>query len=107
MQTSSINYPVFILTLAVLLFFGVIYAYVVRRMAEAAVQGQTAYTVVVGVGVTVVASGMLIGWENVMLLICCFGASGLPMILEYVSRVHREQKRDRSEAKAVAKDLLG
>lgn len=107
MQFLSANHPIFILTMIALLLFGMVFAYVVRRLADAGVQGQTAYTVVVGVGATVLASGLLIGWGNVVLLFCCFGASGLPMILEYASRVHREQKRDQSEAKSVAQDLLG
>jgi putative flippase GtrA len=107
MQFTSINYPVFSLTLSALFLFGLIYAYIVNRLAKAGVQGQTAYTVVVGVGVTVLAAGWLIGWVNVILLLACFAASGAPMIVEYVLRTHKEQKRDQQNAQAVAKDLLG
>jgi hypothetical protein len=107
MQFISINYPVFSLTIGALFLFGLVYAYIVRRLARAGVQGQTAYTVVVGVGITVLAAGWLIGWLNVILLLACFAASGLPMVIEYVNRTHHEQKRDRQDARSIAKDLLG
>lgn len=95
------------LTLALLFIFGLGYAALVRLMARRGVQGQTAYTVVGGVAVTVLGATALIGWHNVILLLACFTASGLPMILEYGTRTHGEQRRDLESAQAVAKELLG
>lgn len=106
MQTLSANYPIFILTLLALFFFGLIYAYFIRQISRAGVQGQTAYAVAFGVGVTVLASIGLIGAVNVALLLACFAASGVPMILEYANRTHHEQKSDRQAVKNIAKDLL-
>lgn len=106
MPTLSTNYPVFILTLIVLFLFGLVYAWFVRKMADNNVQGQTAYTVVFGVGVTVLTASGLIGWRNVALLLACFAASGLPMIFEYVQRTHRAQKSDRDQAIETARDFL-
>ncbi len=99
-------YPVFTLTVAGLFLFGLIYAWIVRRLSDSGVQGQTAYTVVVGVGVTVLASAFLVGWANALLVLVCFAASGLPMIIEYGQRTHKQQKDDRERAAGVARDLL-
>jgi hypothetical protein len=105
-QNLSINYPVFILTIVALLGFGVIYAYAVRQMDKHGVQGQTAYLVVVGVGVTVIAASAVIGFLNSLQLIACFAASGAPMVIEYIQRTHRLQKRDEHDAKEIARELL-
>lgn len=57
--------------------------------------GFTALAVVVGVGVTLLAAGILIGFEDVLVVLVCFAASGAPMVLgswwRYVNR--RSQER--------------
>jgi hypothetical protein len=105
-QVLSPNYLQFGLVLATLFLFGVVYAYLVRWLANSNVQGQTAYAVVGGVGVTVLVSAVVIGMTNALYLIICFAASGLPMIVEYVNRVHGEHRKDQQSAQQVAKDLL-
>ena len=107
MQTLSVNYPIFILTIVALFLFGVVYACFVHLLSKNEVHGQTAYLVVAGVGVTLIGSCALIGLLNVGLLLACFTASGLPMVVEYVNRTHKAQKRDKQDAKDVARDLLG
>lgn len=51
MQSLSVNYPVLILAIVALFLFGMVYGCAVRKLAEVSGQGQTAYTVVVGIGV--------------------------------------------------------
>lgn len=106
MQFSSQNHPVLILVIACLLMFGMLYATLVRRLSNAKVEGQTAYLVVVGVGATLIGAIAVVGLENALLMFACFAASGLPMVIEYVSRKHKEQKRDREQAQQTARDLL-
>lgn len=105
-QTISPFYLNFGLVLASLFLFGIIYAYAVRRLSNSGVQGQTAWMVVVGVVVTVLAGSIVIGTQSAINLLICFAASGIPMIVEYVARVHGEQSRDQQSAEKVAKDLL-
>jgi hypothetical protein len=62
--------------------------------------------VVVGVGVTVIAAAAVIGFFNSLQMIACFAASGLPMVLEYVNRTHKEQSTDTEEAMDIARKLL-
>jgi len=37
---------------------------------------------------------------------CYFGATGIPMIVEYILRVQSEIQQDKEKAKGLAKDLL-
>lgn len=106
MQHSSINLPVFGLTLAALALFGVVFALAVRKISENNVHGQTAYLVVLGTAVTLAGAAFVIGIQNALLAAACFGASGLPMVIEYASRTHAAQAKDRNEAKDVARELL-
>jgi hypothetical protein len=106
MQFSALDYPVFILTIISLFLFGVLYAAFVRHLARQSVEGQTAYLVVVGVGVTLLGATAVIGIETALLLFACFAASGLPMVVEYILRMHLARRRDQEQAKQAARDLL-
>lgn len=48
--------------------------------------GYTALLVVVGVAVTVGATGVLVGWQTVLILFLAFVASGTPMVAGDVYR---------------------
>lgn len=100
------NWTVTGLTLATLLAFGICYALVVRWMSRNHVEGQTAYLVVFGVMVTVLASGILIGFQSAAIIFACFSASGFPMVIEYVLRVSDERKRDHEGAQEIARSLF-
>jgi len=102
----SVNWQLIALTLVILFVFGSAYSLVVRLIARRGIEGQTAYLVVLGSGITILGSAFLIGWVHALLVLACFGASGLPMVIEYVLRVSNEQRRDKEDAKAVARDLL-
>ena len=107
MQTLSINYLVFIPTLLALFAINLAYAYlIVRRVARARTQGQTAGLVVIGVGEVVLISALLIGWLNMLLVLACFAAAGAPRVIEYHQRVDDEQKQDQKEAEKIVKDLM-
>jgi hypothetical protein len=92
--------------LVALFMFGFIYAILVRWLSKKKVRGQTAYSVVFGVAVTVIAMGPVIGWANVFCMLIGFAASGFWMILEDVQRAWLEDEADRKEAERMAKDLL-
>lgn len=102
MQLVAFDWTVFSLTLAALFFFGVGYAFVVRQMSKNNVTGQTAYMVVVGVGVALIASIPTFGLLSVAVLFAYFSACGLPMVIEYAFRVHDERRRDLEAANALA-----
>lgn len=104
-QFSGVNWLIFGLVLAGLNLFGWLFAALVRNMAKRRVEGQTAWLVVVGVAVTGGASALLIGIENALLLASCFVASGIPMVVEYVSRVEAERQADHELAKRQSKDI--
>ncbi len=106
MQFSDVDWPNFGLVLASLFLFGCLYAALVRFMARRLVEGQTAWQVVIGVAVTCGTAGLIIGIQAVLILAACFVASGLPMIVEYVSRVESDRRADHEAAKRHGKDLL-
>jgi hypothetical protein len=104
MESNGIQIGV---TLGGLGLFGLAYAALVRHVTSKKVEGQTAYLVAVGVFVTVVGMIPVIGLENGLLTLVGFGFTGTPMILEYVLRIHKTQKRDREEAARIAREHLG
>ena len=101
-----LNWTVIGLTLAFLLCFGGLYALAVRWMARNLIEGQTAYLVVLGTLVTLLASALIVGWQPALLTLACFAASGLPMVIEYVHRTSEEHRRDQERATSIARDLL-
>ncbi len=102
MQLSAFDWTVFSMTLAALFFFGIGYALIVREMSKNNVTGQTAYMVVVGVGVALIASIPTFGLLPIAILFAYFSACGLPMVVEYAFRVHEERRKDLDEATALA-----
>jgi hypothetical protein len=92
--------------LVLLFMFGAWFGWLVRWLALHQVDGQTAYMVVIGVFVTLLGLGLVAGWQVAGLALACFAASGLPMVLEYVSRIHALRMRDRKQAEKLAKELL-
>lgn len=68
-----------------MLLFGICYAAVVRHVRKRDPNhGQTAWFVVVGVGVVVAAYGLLAGIDAALTLLGLFAAAGVPMVVEYV-----------------------
>lgn len=106
MQTIAINWTVFSLTIIALALFGILYAILVNWLAKKQVTGQTAYLVVGGVGMALVASVPTFGLEAVAISFAYFTACGLPMVIEYNYRVHQERRRDVQAAQALAKEAI-
>lgn len=106
MEVIAIDRIVFSLTLAALFLFGICYALLVNWMSKKQVSGQTAYLVVGGVGITLVASIPTLGLTLVTILFSYFAACGLPMVIEYGVRVHQERRRDVEAASTLAREAL-
>ena len=105
-QTIAINWTIFSLTVVALALFGICYAFLVNWMSRKQVTGQTAYLVVGGVGMALVASVPTFGLEAVAISFAYFTACGLPMVIEYNYRVHQERRRDEEAAQALAKEAI-
>ncbi len=84
-----------------LLLFGVGYNLLVEYF-QRRTQHFTAEFVVVGVVVTVLVSGFMIGWINAAIVLGLFVASGVPMIFGSWIRT----ARDEEDAKRIAQDSL-
>lgn len=80
------------LVLALELIFAGLVAIWTRWAAEARIQGQTIWHVVVGVAGVVVISGLRIGLEDVGFLLACFSLAFIPMAIEYFGRLKREEE---------------
>jgi len=105
-QEIAPNWTVIGLTLAALFCFGICYALLVNWMAKKKVTGQTAYTVVAGVTVALIASIPTFGLLPISIMFAYFGACGLPMVVEYAIRIHKERRTDEEKANALAKEAL-
>ena len=105
MQFSDVNWLTFGLVLAGLVLFGCLYAGLVRFMAKRGADGQTAWMVVGGVAVTLLGGVFVIGLRNALLMLACFAASGLPMVVEYVWRYESARRADHEQAKRHSKDV--
>ena len=105
-QLSGINWATFGTVLACLLAFGVLYALLTNYMARRGIDDQTVWLVVVGTLVTVLGAAWLIGIKATIVVLACFTASGLPMIVEYVARVENAKRRDAQAARDETAGLL-
>jgi hypothetical protein len=106
MQHLDPSQPIFRLSLAGALLFGILFALLVHWASKRQMIGQTAWAVVVGVTGTLLIAIPFFGLNIIVLLFPYFIASGLPMIVEYILRVQKEIDQDKQSAKDLAKDLL-
>jgi hypothetical protein len=106
MQFSDVNWDVFGAVLAVLLIFGIGYAWLTNVMARKGIDDQTVWMVIGGVLVTVLGASLVIGLVPTVLILGCFAASGLPMVVEFVSRVESAKQADKQTARKASRDLL-
>jgi hypothetical protein len=82
------------------------YAALVHWVSKRGWVGQTAWSVVIGVAMTLLTMLPFFGIETVALIFCFFAASGMPMIVEYLSRVQAELQQDKRKANELAEELL-
>lgn len=106
MQLMDVNWQTFGFGLVAALVFGIFFAMLVRWVSSQGMKGQTAWSVVVGVAITLTIAVPTVGIEIIVLLFCFFAASGTPMIIEYLLRVQAEMQQDHKKAKELAKELL-
>jgi predicted membrane channel-forming protein YqfA (hemolysin III family) len=97
MDSQSTGYQltidlIVVIVLLALLLFGIGYAWLVRMVRKHMPNhGYTAVFVVVGNLVVIVAFSLLVGLDLAALLFLCFGAAGLPMVVEYTDYYLRNQ----------------
>lgn len=107
MEIGGVNALVLFAVLAALLVFGLVYnefvAWLERSKRD---RGYTAFLVVGGTLVTLGGAVFLIGLLPVGLVLACFAASGLPMVIGSASRNAAERRNDEEKAALVAKELL-
>jgi len=84
-----------------LVLFGIIYNFAIQYIPWLA-QRRSAEQVVGGVLITLLASGFVIGWEYVIVMLILFSASGLPMLIGSWVRA----AMDDEEAKKIAREHL-
>jgi hypothetical protein len=81
--------------------FGIIYNHGIQKFPWLASR-RSAEQVVIGVSVTVLISGFVIGWLDVLVLAILFSASGLPMLIGSWVRA----AKDDEQAKEIAREAL-
>lgn len=106
MQFTGMNWASFGWGLIAACVFGVVYASLVRWASKRNWVGQTAWSVVIGVTVTLLAMIPALGLNTVSLIFCFFAASGTPMIIEYLTRIQAEIQADRKKADELNRELL-
>jgi hypothetical protein len=106
MQFKDVVWTTLGWSLGAALAFGILYSALVRWVSKRGLEGQTAWSVVIGVSFTLLTMIPVFGIERVVLMFCFFAASGTPMVVEYLLRVQDEMQKDRKNAQKLAKDFL-
>lgn len=106
MTQIALNWQSFGSVLAAEFIFGVVFACIVRLASKKQIVGQTALVVIVGVAATLLIAIPVFGLNFITFLFPCFIASGIPVTVEYILRVHDEIQQDHKKAQDIAKDLL-
>ena len=106
MQPTAINWTSFSLSLAAAFAFGIFYACLVRQASKRNWVGQTAWSVVVGVTFTLGTMIPFFGIEIVVFIFCFFAAAGLPMVVEYLTRVMSDLQKDKTQALEIQKEFI-
>lgn len=106
MQEITLNWSVFGVVLVDAFFFGVFYSLFVRWLWTKNVEDQTVWLVIGGVAVVLVLSIALFGLLIIAVLFALFAAAGLPMVAEYVGRIHLMRQRDIEAAQKLARETV-
>lgn len=86
MIVVPLSYLLAFLTISFLFGFGVCLNLLVSAFDRRGLEGYTWLFVVLGVAVTILTVGSIIGWLNVIILFFAFTVSGTPMIVGAVIR---------------------
>jgi hypothetical protein len=107
MQSLPNFYPTFTLALVLLALFGLGYNALTEYLEKSGrSRGFVSLLVAAGSAVTILASGFLIGWIPALIVLACFGASGLPMIVGSVIRYINARSADEKAARELAREVL-
>lgn len=105
MQFLAVNWQVFGTVWVIVFLVCSLYALLVRAIANSGVDGQTGWMVVVGVVIVLVGLAFVAGLELALIAAGLFAAGGIPMLVEYLSRVQKAKKKDHEQAEDERKDL--
>ena len=105
-QELAAIWTIFSDILVLLFAFSLVYAVLIRYAANKGVEGQTAWAVVIGVGITVIAFIPIFGLIPVFMLLAGFSASGFFVIIEYLLRVYQARKKDIEDSNVVQKRMM-
>lgn len=84
-----------IFSIIFLFLFGLFFNLVTGRLQKAGfAEGYTWLLVVVGTAVTLIAAGILLGWEIFLVLLALFAASGSPMAAGDIYRYWQARKKE-------------
>ena len=107
LQSMASFWPVFGFVLVSLVLFGLGYnaltMWLERNKLE---RGFVSLLVATGAGVTILAAGFLIGFVNALIVLACFAASGLPMMVGSIVRYVNSRAADEKAAQELAKEAL-
>ena len=105
---SGYNFDTLIFAVvAALILFGWLFdMFVAKLEREGKDRGFTAFLVVAGVLVTVIMAGCVIGLRAVAILLVCFAASGLPMIIGGWTRYTSTRQAEERIAESLARKFL-
>lgn len=103
----EINWTVFGLVLAGELLFAIILALIVRYMAKNGPTGQTLWMVVLGFAGGLTIASPLIGWQAYVIVAVCFTVAGIPMGVEYLTRISDEHQEARKTLEGTLHDHAG
>jgi hypothetical protein len=91
-----------------LLIFGIGYNRLMTWLEKTGrARGYRAFLAASGALVTLGGAGFLIGWLQALLVLACFTASGLPLIVGSTWRYMEERYRDEQAARREAEERLG
>ena len=107
MQNIATSWPVFGLVLISLVLFGCGYNALTKWLERNKFErGFVSLLVAGGAAVTVLAAGFLIGFEQSLIVLACFAASGLPMMVGSVARYIADRAADEKTARLETKGML-
>jgi hypothetical protein len=107
LQSMPSFWLVFGLVLVGLVLFGFAYNALTSHLERTGkARGFVSLLVAGGTAVTIGAAGLLIGFGPALIVLACFVASGLPMMIGSMKRYVEERAKDEQAARELAKESL-
>jgi predicted Kef-type K+ transport protein len=106
MQFSDVNGSVLGLVLLALFIACTGYAWVVREMDKRGMKDLMVWQVIFGTLIVLTGYYFVFGIVPTIGALLCFSAAGIPMVIEYVTRIENARRADERAAKKAQRDLL-